>query len=593
MAMDTDATALAAAKERYRLERDKRLRTDGNNQFVQLEGNFPNFDNDPYADPDFTRDPVAEQVDAVIVGGGFAGMLTAIGLTRHGMRNFRIIEKGGDFGGTWYWNRYPGCMCDVESMTYLPLLEETGYRPTERYASAPEIFGYCQLLGRNFDLYPHALFQTEIADSAWDDATKNWSISTTRGDQITSKFFVLAGGLLHKAKLPNIAGLDEFEGHAFHTSRWDYSFTGGSPTIDMDQLGDKRVGIIGTGATSVQAVPKLAEAAKEVYVFQRTPAAVGVRNNGPVDPVWFENLEPGWHDRRIRNFTEVVTGKEPDEDLVDDGWSQLMSVDCQKNTEDPDEIAELERLDFAAMDSIRQRVDDVVDDPETAELLKPWWGKHCKRICFHDDYLPSFNRPNVHLVDTDGLGVSEISARGPVIDGVEYPLDLLIFASGFEVTTDLDKRLGFDPKGRDGVALSERWHDGAHTMHGVLSAEFPNMMIISIVQAGFGTNFVHFLGESARHVAWIINECEQQGVAQIEATPEAEEEWLGVLYSVVGGVARYSQFCTPSYYNSEGSRSAKAARNLVYVESMIDYVGFLERWREAGDFPGARIEPVA
>ncbi len=585
---DTHA-AIEEAHERYRLEREKRLRGDGNDQYTQLEGNFPEFDTDPWADPEFSRDPIVETTEVVIVGGGFAGMLTAIELTRHGIRNFRVIEKGADFGGTWYWNRYPGCMCDVESMTYMPLLEETGYRPTERYASASEIFGYCQILGRHFELYPHALFQTEIADSQWDPETQRWSIETTRGDKISSKFFVLAGGLLHKAKMPAIQGIDSFEGHAFHTSRWDYQYTGGSPTDPMDNLSDKVVGIVGTGATSIQAVPKLAEAAKQVFVFQRTPAAVGVRDNGPVDPAWFDNLEPGWQQRRVRNFTEVVSGKEPDEDLVNDGWSKLMSVDAQKNSSDPEEIAELERLDFEAMDSIRQRVDATIDDPELADKLKPWWGKHCKRICFHDEYLPAFNRSNVHLVDTDGKGVHEMSAAGPIVDGVEYAVDALVFASGFEVTTDLDKRLGFDPVGRGGVSLSDRWHDGAHTLHGVLSAEFPNMAIISIVQAGFGTNFVHFLGESAKHVAWLINECAEQNIAEIEATPEAEEAWLGVLYSVVGGVARYSQFCTPSYYNSEGSQSMKAARNLVYVESMIDYVAHLERWREAGDFPGTTV----
>lgn len=577
------------AHERYRAERAKRLRGDGNDQYTQLEGNFPQFETDPWADPDLVRESVVESAEAVIVGAGFAGMLTAIELTRRGIRDFRIVEKGSDFGGTWYWNRYPGCMCDVESMTYMPLLEETGYRPTERYASAVEIFAYCQQLGRHFDLYPHALFQTEIADSAWDESDQRWRIETTRGDRLTAKFFVLAGGLLHKAKMPAIDGIDRFDGHAFHTSRWDYAFTGGSPTEPMHGLGAKTVGIIGTGATAIQVVPKLAETAEKVYVFQRTPAAVGVRDNGPVDPAWFDDLEPGWQARRVRNFTEVVSGKNPDQDLVADGWSKLMAVDCQKNTDDPDEIAELERLDFETMESLRARVDAVIEDPETAAKLKPWWGKHCKRICFHDEYLQSFNRPNVELVDTDGRGVREMGKRGPIIDGVEYPVDALVFASGFEVTTDLDKRLGFDPRGRSGIALSDRWHDGAHTLHGVLSADFPNMAIISIVQAGFGVNYIHFLGESAKHVAWIIDECERQGIAEIEATPEAEEEWLAVLYAVVGGVARYSQFCTPSYYNGEGSRTAKAARNLTYVESMIDYVGHLERWRDAGDFPGARI----
>ncbi|MDG1409894.1 MAG: NAD(P)/FAD-dependent oxidoreductase [Acidimicrobiales bacterium] len=586
---DTIQAALDSAKDRYRLEREKRLRTDGLAQYSELKGEFADFDRDPYVEPGFAREPIKEDTDVVIVGGGFAGMLTAIDLTRNGIRNFRLIEKAGDFGGTWYWNRYPGCMCDVESMTYLPLLEETGYRPTERYASAPEIFGYCQLLGRHFDLYPHALFQTEIDEPVWDNDAKRWTITTTRGDELSSRFFVTAGGILHKAKLPGIPGINDFQGRAFHTSRWDYTFTGGGPREPMEELRNMRVGIIGTGATAVQAVPRLAETAKELYVFQRTPSAVGVRNNGPVDPAWFDTLEPGWHDERVRNFTHAVTGVQPERDLVSDGWTKVMWVNAQEPTEDPEKIEELEREDFEMMQDMRDRIDEIVDDPVTADRLKPWYGKHCKRICFHDEYLPAFNQPNVHLVDTNGRGVEQITESGVVVDGEEYPLDLLIFASGFEVTTDLDQRLGFDPKGRDGISLSERWSDGAHSLHGILSGEFPNMMMISLVQAGFGTNFLHFLAQSAQHVAWLIKECLEQGISEIEATPEAEEEWLGVLYTVVGGIARYSQTCTPGYYNSEGQRTAKAARNLVYAGSLLDYSEYLVQWRNAGDFAGTKI----
>ncbi|MGI9601440.1 MAG: flavin-containing monooxygenase [Acidimicrobiales bacterium] len=581
--------SIEEVRERYRAEREKRLRTDGNAQYQPLAGDHEEFDRDPWVEPGFTRDPVVQETEAVIVGGGFSGMLTAVALTRHGMRDFRIVEKAGDFGGTWYWNRYPGCMCDVESYTYLPLLEETGYMPTEKYASASEIYGYCQQLAAHFDLYPHALFQTEIDTATWDDDAGRWEIVTSRGDRLSAKFFVTAGGILHKAKLPGIPGIEDFAGKAFHTSRWDFDYTGGGPREPMDKLADKRVGIIGTGATGVQAVPRLAEAAKEVYVFQRTPSAVGVRDNGPTDVEWFESLEPGWQAERLKNFTRVVTGEQPETNLVDDGWTKVMWVNTQQKTETEAEAAELERVDFEAMEVLRRRVDEIVDDAETADKLKPWYGKHCKRVCFHDEYLPAFNRPNVHLVDTDGQGVERVTATGAVVDGVEYPLDALIFASGFEVTTALAQRLGFDPVGRGGVALSERWHDGAHTLHGVLSAEFPNMLIISTVQAGFGTNFVHFLSESAKHVAWIIEHCRQEQIATIEAEPEAEEEWLGVLYGVASGLARYSRTCTPGYYNSEGSIGTEGARNLVYTGSLMDYAGYLERWREGGDLAGARV----
>ena len=584
-----ERTALEAAKLRYQAERSKRLRGDGLQQYQELKGDYADFDRDPFVEPGFTRDALVESPDVVIVGGGFAGMLTAINLKARGVDSVRFVEKAGDFGGTWYWNRYPGCMCDVEAYTYLPLLEETGYVPTEKYTSATEIFAYCQLLARHFDLYPHALFQTEMDTATWDEQTQRWEIRTSRDDTLSARFLVTAGGILHKAKLPGIPGIDDFEGHSFHTSRWDYDYTGGGPGVPMDALSDKRVGIVGTGATAIQAVPQLARAAKELYVFQRTPSPVGQRDNGPTDVEWFTNQEPGWQAERIRNFTQAVTGEKPEKDLVGDGWTEVMWDDTQTATDDPVLAAEMERSDFETMEALRRRVDEIVEDPDTAAKLKPWYGKHCKRVCFHDEYLPAFNRDNVHLVDTEGRGVEAITPSGVVVGGVEYPLDLLVFASGFEVTTDLERRLGFDPRGRGGVAMSERWHDGAHTLHGVLSAEFPNLLMISLVQAGFGTNFLHFLSESAKHVAWLIATCLDEGVATIEATPEAEEDWHALLLGVAGGIADYSVNCTPGYYNGEQGHNPKAARNLVYTGSLLDYAGYLERWREAGGFPGARV----
>ena len=584
---------LQAARDRYQAERQKRLRKDGLAQFKELKGDYAEYDRDPFADSDFQRDPIVDDPEVIIVGGGFAGMLTAVHLLEQGIENFRIIDKAGDFGGTWYWNRYPGCMCDVESYTYLPLLEETGYMPTMKYAQAPEIFEHCQRIGTQFGLYPKALFQTEVTTAEWDDDAGRWHVVTSRGDRLSGRFLVTAGGILSKAKLPGINGIETFAGRAFHTSRWDYSYTGGGPTEKMDKLADKRVGIIGTGATAVQVVPRLAETAKEVFVFQRTPSAVGVRNNGPTDVEWFKTLKPGWQTERIRNFTQAVTGAKPDINLVNDGWTDVMWEDTQSAAATPEEAEAIELSDFNTMETLRQRVLDIVEDRDTAERLMPWYGKHCKRVCFHDEYLPAFNLPNVHLVDTDGQGVDSVTPTGVVVDGIEYPVDLLVFASGFEVTTDLDQRLGFSPKGRGGVSMGERWHDGAHTLHGILSAEFPNMCMISIVQAGFGTNFLHFLSESASHVAWLITNCMQQGVRTIEATVEAEEEWHATLLQVAGKIAQYSASCTPGYYNGEQGHNPKAARNLTYTGSLLDYVGYLERWRAEPGFPGARVEMEA
>jgi len=585
---NTSDLTVEQLRERYQAERDKRLRVDGMSQWKELKGEYEAFDRDPFADPNFTREPVIEETTVTIVGGGFAGMLTAIDLAKHGITDVRIVEKAGDFGGTWYWNRYPGCMCDVESFVYLPLLEETGYMPTEHYASATEIFEYCKLLGRTFDLYPKALFQTDVTDAKWDEDSKRWKVSTSRGDELTSQFFVLAGGILHKAKLPGIPGIEKFQGKSFHTSRWDYSYTGGSATEPMVNLAGKRVAVIGTGATAVQVVPQVAKVAEELFVFQRTPGAVGIRNQRPTDEAWFRSQKPGWQRERIVNFTQAVTGGYPEVDLVKDGWTELMWEDTQVGGT-PEEAERLERIDFELMEAIRNRVSEVVEDPDTAERLKPYWGKHCKRVCFHDDYLPAFNRPNVHLVDTEGRGVDALTENGVVANGVEYPVDLIIYASGFEVTTDLYRRLGFDPVGREGLSMSQRWEDGAHTLHGAMASGFPNMLLISIVQGGFGTNFSHLLSEAAKHVATIMEACIERGIQTIEPEPEAEEEWLNVLFTIGVHNAAYFARCTPSFYNSEQQGiTMKSARNLTYTGSLLDYVGYLERWRDQPEFTGVK-----
>jgi len=583
--------SLEDAREKYRIEREKRLRADGIRQYKELKGDYEEFDRDPYVEPGFTRDAVTEDVDVVIVGGGFGGMIEAANLTKAGITNFRIIEKAGDFGGTWYWNRYPNAACDVESYVYLPLLEDTGYMPTEKYAKAPEIFAYCQLLGRTFDLYRGALFQTEVEDMRWDESRKRWNVMTSRSDILSAKFIVIAGGVLHKAKLPGIPGIETYAGRAFHTSRWDYSYTGGSSQTLMEKLADKRVGIIGTGATAVQVVPKLAEAAKELFVFQRTAACVGVRNNKPTDPEWFKSLKPGWQAERTRNFTQAVTGAQPAVDMIDDEWTKMNWVDTRKLPENDEEALELERIDFENMERVRQRITDVIKDPATAELMMPWYSQSCKRPCFHDEYLPAFNRPNVHLVDTDGKGVNEINERGVIVNGVEYPVDLLIFASGFEVTTGYTHRLGFDPKGRDGVSLSEAWAEGPATLHGVLSNGFPNMFMISTVQGAQATNFVHSITEAAQHVAFLIEQCVKGNIATIEPETAAQENWFETLFAQLWGIARYNATCTPGYLNSEGGGDMRSARAIAWMTSVLGFAEYVENWRQQGDLAGLTLTP--
>ena len=583
--------SLEEAREKYRIEREKRLRADGIRQYKELKGDYEEFDRDPYVEPGFTREAVIEDVDVVIVGGGFGGMIEAANLTKAGVTNFRIVEKAGDFGGTWYWNRYPNAACDVESYVYLPLLEDTGYMPTEKYAKAPEIFAYCQLLGRTFDLYRGALFQTEVEDMRWDESRKRWNVMTSRSDILSAKFIVIAGGVLHKAKLPGIPGIETYAGRAFHTSRWDYSYTGGSSQTLMEKLADKRVGIIGTGATAVQVVPKLAESAKELFVFQRTAACVGVRNNKPTDPEWFKSLKPGWQAERTRNFTQAVTGAQPAVDMIDDEWTKMNWVDTRKLPENDEEALELERIDFENMERVRQRIADVIKDPATAELMMPWYSQSCKRPCFHDEYLPAFNRPNVHLVDTDGKGVNEINESGVIVNGVEYPVDLLIFASGFEVTTGYTHRLGFDPKGRDGVSLSEAWAEGPATLHGVLSNGFPNMFMISTVQGAQATNFVHSITEAAQHVAFLIEQCVKGDIATIEPETAAQENWFETLFAQLWGIARYNATCTPGYLNSEGGGDMRSARAIAWMTSVLGFAEYVENWRQQGDLAGLTLTP--
>src|SRR6478672_8727872 len=377
-------------RQKYLEERNKRLRADGNDQYLQVTGQLAHYLEDPYT-PVTPRDPKTGHVTFAFIGGGFAGLATAARLSEAGIRDVCIIEKGGDFGGTWYWNRYPGAQCDTASMVYMPLLEETGYMPSEKYAHAPEILAHCQRIGQQYRLYDDALFHTEVTSLDWDEAKARWNIRTNRGDAFTAQFLGMGTGPLHVPKLPGIPGIESFEGHSFHTSRWDYEYTGGDPLgAPMHKLADQRVAIIGTGATSVQCVPHLARACKELYVIQRTPSSVDVRDNRPTDPEWFaEMATPGWQRRWLENFTAIQTSMVlPDEDLVQDGWTDLarrikariMALPPEDFT--PEKMmAAFEDSDFEKMSEIRARVDSIVEDRATAERLKAWYRQLCKRPC--------------------------------------------------------------------------------------------------------------------------------------------------------------------------------------------------------------------
>ncbi len=587
-----------ALKERYRLERERRLRPEGNAQYVEAAGDFAHYLDDPYADPNFTRAPVTETVEVLIVGGGFGGLITAARLVEAGVNDFRIVERAGDFGGTWYWNRYPGAACDTESYIYMPLLEETGYIPTAKYAKAPELVAHCQRIGTHFDLYRRALFQTAISDLRWDEARGHWSARTDRGDAITARFVLLAGGTaLGLPKLPGVPGVGDFKGHTFHTSRWDYAYTGGDSGGGLTGLADKRVGIIGTGATAVQCIPHLGASAKELYVFQRTPSSVDVRNDRPTDPAWAASLKPGWHKERMDNFSSVISGAEFEVDLVNDGWTDLIGnillVARQKAragevVEDADTLVQL--ADYQKMEQVRARVDAIVKDKATAEALKPWYNQFCKRPCFHDQYLPTFNRPNVHLVDTAGKGVERITEKGVVVDGHEYELDCLIYATGFEVGTDYMRSLGFEIHGRGGESLTDKWKDGAATFHSIVTRGFPNAFLLSSIQSGQSANFQHMLDEKAKHIAFIIAEALAGGVKTLEPAAQAEQDWVDTIVKLAVTRRPFLEACTPGYYNNEGRElDMRIARNNPYWRGPMAYVRLLERWRADGSMPGLEL----
>ncbi|TDJ20109.1 MAG: NAD(P)/FAD-dependent oxidoreductase [Deltaproteobacteria bacterium] len=585
-----------ALRKKYREEREKRIRQDGNEQYVEVKGEFAHYLDDPYVDPGFTRDPLTDQVDVVVIGGGFGGLLAGARLREAGVEDIRVIEKGGDFGGTWYWNRYPGAQCDIEAYVYLPLLEELKFVPKEKYTRAPEILAHSRAIGEKYDLYRNACFQTEVTEMRWDEDSARWIVSTNRGDAIKARFVCMANGPLNRPKLPGIPGVDRFKGHTFHTSRWDYAYTGGDTEGNLTKLRGKRVGIIGTGATAVQCVPHVGQTAEHLYVFQRTPSSIDVRNNRPTDPEWANTLEPGWHQQRMDNFNILVSGGFQEVDLVNDGWTDiirklLVMVQSDENKDlSPEGLARsMEMADFEKMEEIRARVASIVEDPDAAEALKPYYRQFCKRPCFHDDYLQTFNRPNVSLVNSYGRGVERITEKGVVVDGQEYQLDCLIFATGFEVGTDYARRAGCRLIGRSGISLTEKWADGIRTLHGMHSRGFPNCFIMSNAQAGFTANFPHLLNEQSQHLSYIIKHALDHEIKTIEVTEEAEQEWVDTVIKLARLGESFFADCTPGYYNNEGKLGERSRQNGFYGGGSVQFFKILEEWRAEGGLKGLAL----
>ncbi|MDV7089123.1 flavin-containing monooxygenase [Rhodococcus opacus] len=571
-------------KRKYLEERDKRLQVD-RNKFLKLSGKYAHLADDPHVETRIDRDAVLEEVETVVVGGGFSGLLAAASLRKVGAENIRIIEKAGDFGGTWYWNRYPGVRCDVESYTYLPLLEEVGYMPTEKYATGEEIWKYCQMLGRHFDLYKDSYFQTEITSIRWEEADSRWHIRTDRDDLIKTRYLLLGTGPLNHAKLPDIPGIEEFEGHLFHTNRWDYAYSGGDQRGDLSNLRDKRIAMVGTGATGIQCMPIVAKDAQHLYVVQRTPSAVDARGNRPTDAEWFKSLPEGWQQERMHNFDAILAGLPVEENLIADQWSEFwggISDVVEASGGDPELMKSmLDAQDLEQMERIRRRTQEIVKDPAVAEALKPYYGRFCKRPTFNDEYLESFNRPNVELIDTEGRGLDKITKNAIVVGDTEYPVDCIVFATGFEFLAGTKKEGGFDIVGPQGRSFTEHWAGEIRSLHGIMTKGFPNLFMIGALhQAAVSINFPYILGEQAMHAAALVKRFTDMGIEVAEASQRAEAEWVDAVKLRSGYDEEAARSCTPGAYNNENTYDKPGVFESRWTGDPNEYIEILRDWRE-------------
>ena len=521
-------------KQKFAEERDLRLhyRPEGTQQYTSdLTGSFARYETDPYGGEIVPREPINDTVECLFIGGGFSALLTSARLREYGVKSIRIVERGTDVGGTWYWNRYPGVACDVISYDYLPLLDEMDYVPKNHYAKGPEILAHCQAIARRYNLYELAVFQTTVTSTVWHEEEEMWYLTTDRGDHMKARFVICANGTLSKPKLSKIKGMESFEGHSFHTSRWDYDYT----KEDLSGLEDKVVGIIGTGATAVQAIPGLGASSKELYVFQRTPSSIDIRDDWPTDPNWARKLKPGWQAKRRKR---AMRGPQ----LTEEQKAERATMSREEK------IRRQENANIDYMMRIHKRIDEIVKDKATADALKPWYMFMCKRPCFHNDYLPTFNRPNVHLVDTQGKGITEITATGPVFDRTQYELDLLIYATGFEVQkTGIYNQI----KGENGLDLNDKYSTGIRTLLGIHSQGYPNLFIMGGYQASFQFNLTDMLQSQGDHIAACIDYVRRHDYQSLDVTPEAEEWWVQEVIHHRGKTTR-NQDCTPGYYNFEG-----------------------------------------
>ena len=594
--LPADAIDIAALRVKYAQEKDKRLRKEGQAQYVKLSGDIaPDFAIDPYR-PVAPREPISEDIDALVIGAGWGGIKTSYYLTKEGVTNIRNVDTAGDFGGVWYWNQYPGVQCDNDAYCYLPLLEEMGFMPSKKFSDGAEIQAYAKSIAARFGFADKALFHTQATSLTWDESIKRWRVDTNRGDVIRARFVVVASGVLNMPKLPAVKGIDRFKGKIFHTSRWDYSYTGGSyGNPVLDKLSDKRVAIVGTGATAIQAVPPLGRFAKELYVIQRTPSTVDERPNPPTDPDWAASLAPGWQRERMANFhrgaQEVFLPGE--QDMICDIWTEInrnLSTELAalgREVTMEEFMEKREEMDFRVMERLRARCDALVEDPATAEALKPYYHHMCKRPLSSDAFYPTFNRESVTLIDvSDEQGLQEMTENGFIANGVEYEIDCMIFASGFEVTSDLERRWSISRfEGRGGVSIYDHWRNGPATLHGITTCGFPNMGFIGYIQGGINSSVTEHFGRQGAHFAWIVGEALRRGVAVVEPTQEGQDAYVQTYNDIKIDVSAMTSRCPPGYFNNEGGDN-KWALFPGWGYGWDHFEAMLAEWRAKGDMEG-------
>ncbi|KAF9886974.1 hypothetical protein FE257_010715 [Aspergillus nanangensis] len=591
-----DKEALLA---KYQAERLKRLRKEGVAQFQESRGGaYHRLRED--VKPAVPRDPIHAETTVLIVGGGFAGLVAAVNLEKEGVHDFRIVDKAAGFGGTWYWNQYPGAACDVDSMLYLPFLEETGYIPSRRFPSGAEIRGQVQRIVSKWELERRSHLSTEITAAIWDESIRRWRVQTNHDDHFVTQFLVMATGTFHEPKLPGIPGMTTFKGDHFHSGRWNFDITGGDEKGNMTKLATKTVGIIGTGASAIQLVPKLADDAKKLYVFQRTPSSIQFRDNYEYDAKALQSsLRPGWQRQKMSEFADILMGKivDKDSDSLDGLEEMTMRALVKEATMagvalQPEEIPELMQLaDFRLMERIRRQVDETVTDPATAAKLKPWYSFMCKRPAFNNDYLSAFNKPNVELVDTEGQGVSYLTETGVVANSTEYQVDLLIYSTGFDFEADVGfyRRTGIKMIGTKGRTFDEKWDEkGPSTLFGVHIHEFPNLLYVGPVQSGVTANWTHTTYAVGEHIAkFVANALQAENLSQaFEPTEEAEEDWGKKNEEGSEMRLQFAQTCPPGYYNREGKPEEIPARWAYFPKGIMAWTNITREWREEGTMQG-------